>query len=88
MNSPADLVDIRSRESAGLELREAGCANAGPPVLLLPGGFCSATFYALDACPNVAVEVVAGATHFLPTEEPRRTAELILRGVAEVASVG
>lgn len=45
MNSPADLVDIRSRELEGWELREVGRANAGPPVLLLPGGLCSAVFY-------------------------------------------
>ena len=63
MNSPADLVDIRSRESGGWELREAGRANAGPPVLLLPGGFCSATFYddvlAYAALDELQVRLVA-----------------------------
>jgi hypothetical protein len=31
----------------------------------------------LDACAQMSVEVWAGATHFLVTEEPRRVAELI-----------
>jgi hypothetical protein len=45
MNSPADLVHIRSRKADGWELREAGSADLGPAVLLLLGGLCSAAFY-------------------------------------------
>lgn len=67
--------------------------DAGVPALVVFGdheevGLTAEERHALDACPHVAVEVVAGATHFLPTDEPRRTAELILRGAAEAASVG
>jgi pimeloyl-ACP methyl ester carboxylesterase len=63
MNSPADLVDIRSRESGEWELREAGRPNAGPPVLLLPGGLCSAALYddllAYAALDELPVRLVA-----------------------------
>ena len=41
----ADLVDIRSGELDGWELREAGAPDADATALLLPGGMCSTAFY-------------------------------------------
>jgi len=66
--------------------------DAGVPALVVFGdheevGLTADERQALDACPHVAMEVVAGATHFLVTEEPRRIAELILQGTAEGVGV-
>jgi pimeloyl-ACP methyl ester carboxylesterase len=68
--------------------------DAGVPTRIVFGdheevGLTTEEQRALDACPHVTLDVVAGATHFLMTDEPRRVAELILRVARENAvSVG
>jgi len=41
----SNLVNIRSSEVGGWELREAGPAGSRATALLLPGGMASAAFY-------------------------------------------
>ena len=62
--------------------------DAGVPAWVVFGdhkeaGLTSEERRVLEACPDVTLEIWAGATHALIAEEPRRIAELVLRAAGE-----